>query len=187
MVFRSGLNYADYSVGPGDCFSEEAFGEGENTLSARTYRAANDVTYCEVEPDTFVNNELFVLFRERMSREREKRTRRMGLDRGSTTASDSSRNLGDGAADQASDIGSVFFGPVGSIICPSGPSPHRAPYRHPDMYDGRSQKLERTPQSAEPTSSAPLQWCYFPEFFPGISTQPIQPPPPPPHQRSDRY
>ena len=179
MVFRSGLNYADYSVGPGDCFGTEAFGEGEDTLSTKAYRAANDVHYCEVATDTFINSELFTLFRERLSRERE-RLRRSGLDRDSTTASDSSRNLG-GALDQANDVGSVFFGPVGGFICTNGLATQPPPHRHADIYQARSPALERTPQSVEPSSGgAPFQWCYFPEFFPGISPYP---PPPPPHQR----
>ena len=65
MVFRSGNNYADYSVGPGDLFGDEVF---SNTKSMKTFRAANEITYVEVDSHFFMKSELMSSFRVQMAR-----------------------------------------------------------------------------------------------------------------------
>ena len=163
MVFRSGQNYADFSLGPGDSFGDEILnGDG---ISTKTFRAANDVHYCEVDKDTFMNSELFATFRERMESRSGKQRTRTGQESSSTATESSSRTLppDDGSSDTGTN--SVFFGPVGSI-CTSAPlvggrgAPNNA--TRADLYDvdrGRG-GLERTPRTVNSSDGA-SKWCFL--------------------------
>jgi hypothetical protein len=165
MVFRSGNNYADYSIGPGDCFGEECFGDA---VSVKTYRAANDVQYCEVDRETFVKSDLFAAFRVRMdSDSKSKRGSSVPMSPSSVyTNTDMDRER---ASEAGTGIASVFFAAPLVNMCNIGPfaSPSAAGGNHADMYDagvGPQSDLERTPSTKKEAESA-IPWCFFPQFL----------------------
>ena len=161
MVFRSGQNYADFSLGPGDSFGDELL--NSDGISLKTFRAANDVHYCEVDKDMFMNSELFTTFRERMESRSGKQRTRAGQESSSTATESSSRTLppDDGSSDTGTS--SVFFGPVGNI-CTSAPLVGgRVPNNtHADIYElGRGHGgLEKTPRTMNSSDGA-NKWCFL--------------------------
>jgi hypothetical protein len=189
MVFRSGNNYADYSIGPGDLFGDEAFTGGK---SSKTFRAANDIHYCEVEKDFFVKNGLFVSFRELMkvtpgggvagveSSKEGPRRRRVTEERDSVTATNSSRNTERGfSPDRMSDEGksenTIFFGTVGAFCnfnSPLSPVPPAATVAtgRDAFGDMRSPTpVEKTPRTHSTSSKGgDSVWCFIPDFFGGV-------------------
>ena len=190
MVFRSGNNYADYSIGPGDLFGDEAFTGGK---SSKTFRAANDIYYCEVEKDFFTKNGLFVTFRELMSQggggglagidanKDGTRRRRITEERDSVTATNSSRNTERGfspdSRDQMSDDGSssssVFFGTVSNFCNFNAPlAANGASTVAPTGRDAfrSATPLERTPRTHATNAQPGIDnvWCFIPDFFSGM-------------------
>ena len=162
MVFRSGQNYADFSLGPGDSFGDEILnGDG---ISAKTFRAANDVHYCEVDKDTFLNSELFATFRERMESRSGKQRTRVGQESSSTATESSSRTLSpdDGSSDTGTN--SVFFGPVGNI-CTSAPlvGGRATNNIRADMYEADRGRggLEKTPRTVNNAEGGASKWCFL--------------------------
>jgi hypothetical protein len=67
MVFRSGDEYADYSVGPGDIFGDEVF---TTQISKKTYKTMFEVYYCIVSKEAFMKLDIFSPFRGMIGSER---------------------------------------------------------------------------------------------------------------------
>lgn len=188
MVFRSGNNYADYSIGPGDLFGDETFTGGK---SSKTFRATNDVHYCEVEKDMFMKHELFASFRDLMKmtpgsgvlgiepNKDSTRRRRFTEERESVTATDSSQNTDRGFSpdprDAMSDAGStIFFGSVTNFCNFNSPSAAPPPMRTSTGRDASGimrspTPMEKTPRTHSTSSkTGDNVWCFLPDFFSGV-------------------
>ena len=164
MVFRSGNNYADYSIGPGDCIGEESFGDA---VSVKTYRAANDVHYCEVDREMFVKSDLFAAFRVRMDSDSKFKQRFVASPSSATSSAFGPDEEGRERpqSEAGTGIASVFFiGPLGSM-CNIGPFASQPVDggSHTDMYDVGADH-ERTPRTKKQPDGA-IPWCFIPQFL----------------------
>ena len=98
MIFKGKNEYADYSLGPGDYFGDEAY--AKNKKSTKTYQAMNDVSFCQVNKETFAKSELFASFRKTMGFEQSINMKQRAMSRSSTettTSSTGEDNLSRGA------------------------------------------------------------------------------------------
>lgn len=166
----------DYSIGPGDLFGDECF---TGVKSSKTFRAANDVDYCEVEKEMFVKSELFASFREQMngtipSIRNMNRKQSLSTDPESVTATDSSRNTDrggfspDGMSEpdgiDGSTTSSVFFGQISNICTFGVTTPKSAGLTKERGYGSPIPiPLELTPKTKK--SQTDSAWCIIPEIF----------------------